>query len=61
VALTSTPSHPGVKRAANTGEVGPEDVIEELQERNPEVPDYAFEDAIHTDRVWNGFDDGGDE
>lgn len=56
-----SPSHPGVQRAANTGEVDPEEVIEELQERNPEVPEYAFEDAIHTDHVWNGFDEEGNE
>ncbi len=55
------PDHPGVKRAANTAEMEPEEVIEELQERNPEVPDYAFQDAMHADRVWTGFGDGGGE
>lgn len=48
-------THPGVERAANVADVEKDEVIEELQERNPSVPDHAFVDAMNTDRRWNGF------
>lgn len=53
------PSHPRVKNAANIGDVEPTEVIEDLKERNPEVPDYAFIDGLHADQSWDGFDGGG--
>jgi len=34
-----------VKRAASIGDCEPSDVIEDLQERNPEIPDKAFRKA----------------
>ena len=46
--------HGGVKRAANVAKCDPEDVIDELKERNPEIPEYAFEKALHSDEDWNG-------
>lgn len=55
-----SPSHPGVQRAANVGECDGEDVIDDLRERNPEVPDYAFEDMMHAEREWTGLRNGGD-
>lgn len=48
--------HGGVERAANTGKCDPEDVIGDLKERNPEIPDYAFEKALHSDEEWNGIE-----
>ena len=49
------PGTPKVERAAATGGVEPEGVIKELKERNPDVPDYAFEDGLHDyDHDWNG-------
>lgn len=53
-------THPGVDRAANVGDVEKDEVITDLKERNPSVPDHAFVDAMNTNRRWNGFDDGGD-
>lgn len=62
------PDHPAVKRAAATGGTEPEGVIEELKERNPEVPGYAFKQAMHDTFEWNGresldtpFRDDGDD
>lgn len=46
--------HGGVKRAANIGKCEPEDVINDLRDRNPEIPDYAFEKALHSDDDWGG-------
>lgn len=56
-----TETHPGVQRAANVGDVDVDEVIETLQERNPEVPGYAFEEFMHADRQWTGFDEEGDK
>lgn len=39
------PGHGKVERAAELGECDPQDVIEALKERNPELPDMAFRDA----------------
>lgn len=46
--------HPAVHRAAKTGGVEPEGVIEELKDRNPDVPEYAFKQALHDERDWHG-------
>lgn len=48
------PGHPVVKKAAQASNRDPETVVENLQDRNPEIPDYAFEDAMHADETWNG-------
>lgn len=48
------PDHAAVKRAATTGGVEPEGVVETLKERNPDVPSYAFEDGLHSRETWNG-------
>lgn len=37
------PGHGKVERAAELGECAPTDVIEALQERNPDIPDAAFQ------------------
>lgn len=49
--------HPAVKRAAQTGGVEPEGVIEALKERNPDVPSYAFQDGIRDSHQWSGVSD----
>lgn len=36
------PNHGQVKKAAHLGEKEPDDVIQDLKERNPSVPEYAF-------------------
>ncbi|EMA42678.1 hypothetical protein [Halococcus saccharolyticus] len=47
--------NPKVGRAAATGGVEPEGVIRELKDRNPDVPDYAFEDGLHDhEHDWTG-------
>jgi vacuolar-type H+-ATPase subunit I/STV1 len=48
------PNHAAVKRAAETGGVEPEGVVETLKERNPDVPPYAFEDGLHDRNTWDG-------
>lgn len=48
------PTHPAVERAAGTGSVEPEGVIKTLKDRNPDVPSYAFEKAMHAEDSWNG-------
>lgn len=49
------PGRSDVKRAALTGKTDPRGVIQELMERNPEVPDYAFSDGLHDNKKWYGF------
>lgn len=51
------PGHPIVEKAAQAANRDPEDVVEDLQDRNPQIPEYAFEDAMHADRTWNGIDE----
>lgn len=52
------PGRKDVKRAAGTGEIEPEGVIRDLKERNPDVPDFAFEDGLHDHQnEWNGVAD----
>jgi len=46
-----------VKRAADSGRMKPEHVIEKLRNRNPEVPDYAFETNIPSQKKWDGVRD----
>lgn len=47
-------NHGAVERAANTAGVEPEDVIEDLKDRNPEVPDYAFVRKDRAELPWRG-------
>jgi len=51
------PEHPAIQRAAKTGGVEAEGVIETLKERNPDVPAYAFQDGLHDRETWNGLPD----
>lgn len=46
-----------VEMAANTGECEPEEVIQTLKERNPEIPDHAFTQAVGSDE-WDGVGGG---
>lgn len=48
------PDHGLVKAAANAGGVNPEDVIAELKDQNPDVPDHAFVDGLKTSKKWHG-------
>lgn len=48
------PGHGAVVEAANTAGIEPEGVVETLKERNPDVPPYAFQDALHDQRTWDG-------
>lgn len=46
--------HGAVSRAADIGGVPESEVIEELKDRNPNIPDHAFVDKIDTDQTWKG-------
>jgi len=46
--------HGAVQKAAGLAGTQPEKVIQELKERNPGVPDYAFESMMHAERTWEG-------
>lgn len=50
------PSNRHVERIAKEAQREPEAVIHDLKERNPDVPDYAFEqgDLHRQDQQWNG-------
>lgn len=48
------PDHAGVQRAAETAGMDPNQVIDDLQERNPDVPPRAFEAKHKSERAWNG-------
>lgn len=48
------PKNGAVKRAAETGGIEPEGVVETLKDRNPDVPVYAFEDGLHDRETWTG-------
>lgn len=48
------PDHGQVVRAAQIGDVDPEGVIEDLQERNPSIPEHAFAQGIHSSKAWDG-------
>lgn len=45
-----------VKNAADLKEVTPKEVVEEIKERNPAVPDHAFKPPMETNEEWNGID-----
>jgi chromosome segregation ATPase len=48
------PTHGLVKEASRTAECEPEEVIDDLKERNPKIPDYAFKQAMESDQAWYG-------
>lgn len=50
------PEHGGVKKAAALSDIEPEGVIKQLKERNPGIPDYAFQSKMHSRRDWTGCD-----
>ena len=51
------PKHPAVREAAQTAGVERAGVMETLKERNPDVPAYAFKDALSDRETWNGLDE----
>lgn len=52
------PGHGQVEKAAKIGQCDPSDVIDDLQERNPSVPEHAFVQSMHSDREWPGLQEG---
>lgn len=52
------PEHGQVKKAAHLGEKDPDSVIDDLRERNPSVPEYAFVELLEArskyGEEWNG-------
>lgn len=48
------PDHGGVAKAAGLAGATPEAVIQKLKERNPGVPDYAFQSKMHAPEDWKG-------
>ena len=46
--------HGQVMKAAKVGGKETKDVIDELKERNPSVPDHAFVQKMHTNKTWDG-------
>jgi len=46
--------HGQVMKAAKIGGKEPEDVIDELKDRNPSVPDHAFAQKMHSNKEWHG-------
>lgn len=50
------PNNGHVERVANEAQREPEAVVNDLKERNPDVPDYAFEegDLYGKNKPWNG-------
>jgi chromosome segregation ATPase len=48
------PRHADVEEAAEISGQSPEEVIEDLKERNPEVPDDAFKPAHKAEFEWTG-------
>lgn len=50
--------HGQVMKAAKIGGKETSDVIDELRERNPSIPDHAFVQKLHTDKEWLGVERG---
>lgn len=50
------PGHSVVQKAASAANTSAEDVVEHLQERNPDIPKYAFVDARSAENRWTGVD-----
>jgi len=49
------PKNPKVITAAKTGGVETDEVIGELRDRHPNIPDQAFKQKLNDQREWNGF------
>jgi chromosome segregation ATPase len=47
-------NHGQVIKAGKTGGKDAADVIQELKERNPSIPDHAFAEKMHTSKEWYG-------
>lgn len=54
------PGHGQVQRAAKLGEKSAEEVIADLKDRNPTVPDHAFVSGLESNREWRGINTEGD-
>lgn len=50
--------HGQVLKAAKIGSVEPEDVLDELQDRNPSIPAHAYQQKMHSDKEWSGVESG---
>lgn len=48
------PEHGKVRDAAKSCGRSPTEVVEELKQRNPDVPDHAFRPWSETQKDWNG-------
>lgn len=48
--------HGQVMKAAKIGGKEPEDVIAELKDRNPTVPDHAYVQKMHAPEEWGGLE-----
>lgn len=48
--------HGKVQRAAQVAGCDTDAVIEDLKDRNPEIPDHAFRSAMDADESWDGVD-----
>lgn len=46
--------HGQVMKAAKIGGKETQDVIAELKERNPSIPDHAYVQKLHTNKEWHG-------
>jgi len=49
--------HGQVMKAAKIGGKEPADVIQELKDRNPSIPDHAFKQQMHTAKDWDGVEE----
>lgn len=48
------PEHGKIQRAADVGAMTPEEVIDTLKERNPDIPERAFQERASTFDEWTG-------
>jgi chromosome segregation ATPase len=52
--MTVFPDHSKIQDVARTTDKTPEEVISMLKDRNPEIPEYAFEKSMLTKEDWEG-------
>ena len=50
------PHHPIIKNAADLMKITTEEVIDDLKDRHPAIPDHAFVPSPDADEEWHGFD-----
>lgn len=48
------PDHGGVKSVAREYDIEVQAVLDRLKSRNPDVPDYAFDQRMHSPEPWDG-------